>query len=77
MQVDVRKLMLTDYEELKASMIESYKGWDVVWKESQIQKLLSIFPEGQLAIIVDDKVVGCSLSIIVDYKKFGDDHTYK
>ena len=77
MQVDVRSLMLTDYEELKASMIESYKGWDVVWKESQIQKLLSIFPDGQLAIIVDDKVVGCSLSIIVDYKKFGDDHTYK
>lgn len=77
MQVDVRKLMLTDYEELKASMIESYRGWDVVWKESQIQQLLSIFADGQLAIIVDDKVVGCSLSIIVDYKKFGDDHSYK
>jgi predicted amidohydrolase/GNAT superfamily N-acetyltransferase len=77
MQVDVRNLRLTDYEELKSSMIESYKGWDVVWKESQIQKLLSFFPDGQLAIIVDEKVVGCSLSIIVDYQKFGDEHTYK
>ncbi|MCW3073130.1 MAG: carbon-nitrogen hydrolase [Flaviaesturariibacter sp.] len=77
MQVEVRHLMLTDYEELKASMIESYKGWDTVWKESQIQKLVSLFPDGQLAITVDEKVVGCSLSIIVDYKNFGDDHTYQ
>jgi predicted amidohydrolase/GNAT superfamily N-acetyltransferase len=77
MQVDVRNLRLTDYEELKSSMIESYKGWDVVWKESQIQKLLTIFSDGQLAIIVDEKIVGCSLSIIIDYQKFGDDHTYK
>ena len=77
MQIDVRGLQLTDYEELKSSMIESYKGWDVVWRESQIQKLLNIFPAGQLAIIVDEKVVGCSLSIIVDYQNFGTDHTYK
>ena len=77
MQIDVRGLQLTDYEELKSSMIESYKGWDVVWRESQIQKLLNIFPAGQLAIIVDEKVVGCSLSIIVDYQNFVTDHTYK
>lgn len=77
MQIDVRNLKLSDYEELKSSMMESYQGWDAVWKESQIQKLLSIFPDGQLAITVDEKVVGCSLSIVVDYRKFGTDHTYK
>ena len=69
--------MLSDYEDLKNSMIESYKGWETYWKEWQIEKLHTLFPDGQLAITVDNKVVGCSLSIIVDYSQFGDDHTYK
>jgi predicted amidohydrolase len=77
MQVEVRNLMLSDYEDLKQSMLESYKGWDSYWAESQIQKLVSLFPDGQLAITVDGKVVGCSLSIIVCYEKYGNDHTYK
>jgi predicted amidohydrolase len=77
MQIEVRNLMLSDYEDLKSSMIESYKGWETYWKEWQIEKLHTLFPDGQLAITVDNKVVGCSLSIIVDYSQFGDDHTYK
>jgi len=77
MRIEVRNLELTDYEQLKDSMIESYKGWNAYWREDQIQVLVSRFPDGQLAIVVDDKVVGCSLSIIVDYEAFGDVHTYK
>jgi predicted amidohydrolase/ribosomal protein S18 acetylase RimI-like enzyme len=77
-KIELRNLKITDYLELKNSMIEAYKNWsDSYWKESDIQKLLNIFPEGQICIVVDDKVVGSALSIIVDYEKFGDSHTYK
>ncbi|RYD76313.1 MAG: GNAT family N-acetyltransferase [Sphingobacteriales bacterium] len=75
MHVEVRKLLFSDYEELKAGMIETY-GDDIYWREHQIKKLLTIFPDGQIAITVDGKVVGIALSIVVKYADYGDDHTY-
>jgi GNAT superfamily N-acetyltransferase len=42
-----------------------------------INKLINKFPQGQIVIKVDGMVVGCALSIIVDYNRFGDSHTYK
>ena len=75
MHVEVRKLLFSDYEELKTSMQASYSN-NAYWGEHHITKLLSIFPEGQIAITVDGKVVGTALSIIIKYADFGDDHTY-
>lgn len=50
---------------------------DVFWTREQIKKLITIFPEGQVVTVVDDKIVGCALSIIVDYDKVKNaDHTY-
>ncbi|RQO29906.1 carbon-nitrogen hydrolase [Taibaiella sp. KBW10] len=77
MEVIVRKLKIEDYEGLKAAMIEAYDGMGSVWREANIQKLLNLFPEGQLCVEVDGKVAACALSIIVQYKLFGDDHTYE
>jgi len=47
------------------------------WKEHQISKLLNIFPEGQLVVTINDQIVGCALSIVVRYERFGDSHTYR
>lgn len=69
---------MSDYRELKQSMIAAYEGWeDVHWDEQHIERLLNLFPEGQICVLVNDKVVGSALSIIVDYDKFDDDHSYK
>ncbi len=77
-KVEVRNLRLSDYRELKQSMIAAYEGWeDVHWEEKHIDKLLNIFPEGQICVLVNDKVVGSALSIIVDYEKYDDDHSYE
>ncbi len=77
MQVTVRPLRIEDYEDLKVSMIEAYDGMGGVWRKANIQKLLQLFPEGQLCVVVDDRVVACALSLIVEYKLFGDEHTYE
>lgn len=75
--VQVRNLKFEDYQQLKNSMIHAYSGWEnSYWKEEQIKKLLHLFPEGQICVEVNGKVVGSALSIVVDYKKFGDEHTY-
>lgn len=78
MNIETRKLTLDDYHDLKESMEQAYDTMGgSIWSKESIARLLNLFPEGQLCISVDDKVVACSLSIIVDYDQFGDKHTYR
>mgnify|MGYP003582264510 FL=1 len=78
MNIELRKLTIEDYNDLRESMQQAYlDSGNGVWSKAKISDLLRIFPEGQLCISVDGKVVACSLSIIVDYDLFGDTHTYE
>ncbi len=71
-------LKLDDYDEVKEAMIASYTSMpDAYWREHQIKKLIDEFPEGQVVIKVNNQIAGCALSIIVDYDKFHNFHTYK
>lgn len=77
-KVEIRELKIGDYIQLSQSMAEAYKNWHgSVWDEEQIRELISIFPQGQFVVLVNGKVVGTALSIIVNYDEFGDEHTYK
>jgi len=77
-KVELRNLQIEDYKQLKTSMLHSYEELDEpYWREDEIKKLLDVFPDGQLVILVDDKVVGSALSILVNYKKASSNHTYE
>ena len=76
--IDLNFLTMDDYQELKSAMIESYSNMpDSYWKESHIQTLIDKFPDGQVVIKVNNQLAGCALSIIVDYDKYEEHHTYK
>ena len=76
--IEVRSLTIEDYQMLKDSMIKAYASLGgQYWKEEALKRLIQKFPEGQVVITHDGKVVGCALSIIVNYEKFGDNHTYR
>jgi hypothetical protein len=76
--IEIRTLTVEDYLDLKESMVSAYADMaGSYWREPTIQRLIKLFPEGQIAVTVNDKVVGCALAIIVDYEKFGDSHTYE
>lgn len=77
-KVELRNLQLVDYKQLKNSMIESYPEMaNSYWESKDIKKLLAIFPEGQLVILVDGVVVGSALSLILDEKLVDKRHNYK
>ncbi|MBL7473951.1 bifunctional GNAT family N-acetyltransferase/carbon-nitrogen hydrolase family protein [Robertkochia sediminum] len=77
-KIELRNLRIEDYKELKKSMIEAYPEMeDMYWKEHQISKLLEVFPDGQLVVLADDKVVGSALSIRLDEKDISENHTYE
>ena len=75
-QVALRNLQMSDYDQLAKSFRRIYGDSDVFWTHAQIKNLITIFPEGQVVIIADDKIVGCALSIIVDYNMVKGNHTY-
>lgn len=67
-KVTVRGLELRDYEDLLEAMKLAYEEIDVgPWSRPHIAALLKKFPHGQIVVVVNGKVVGCALSLIVDY----------
>ncbi len=75
--IELAFLSLNDYQELKKAMIASYSNMpNSYWKEHHIKALIERFPEGQVVIKVNGQIAGCALSIIVDYDKFDQNHTY-
>lgn len=77
LNVIVRQLAIEDYNDLHEAMLLSYGNIDDdPWRRRQVSNLLDLFPQGQIAVEVNGKVVACALSIIVDYDKYGDAHTY-
>ncbi|SFC84232.1 bifunctional GNAT family N-acetyltransferase/carbon-nitrogen hydrolase family protein [Algibacter pectinivorans] len=75
--IELKYLTVDDYQELKEATLESYAGvLDSYWKKDHIIQLTSMFPEGQVVIKIDGDIAGCALSLIVDYDKIDDNHTY-
>ncbi len=76
--IEVRNLTVADYRSLKEAMAAVYKENDKMrWTESDLRKLIHVFPQGQICVAVNNKVVGCALSLVVRYSRFGDNHTFE
>lgn len=76
--IEIKYLSVDDYLQIREIMIDSYNSLpDSYWTEAQITNLIDKFPKGQIGIKVNGELAGCALSIIVDYQRFADDHTYK
>ncbi|MDF3130267.1 bifunctional GNAT family N-acetyltransferase/carbon-nitrogen hydrolase family protein [Kiritimatiellaeota bacterium B1221] len=75
--VELRRMTLEDYHQLKPAVLKSYGGNEgMCWKDEPLNTLIALFPQGQLCVSIGGNVVACALSLIVDYSKFGDKHTY-
>ncbi len=77
-ELTIEKLSVNDYEQLLETMKAAYADWQgSYWSLSAISNLIEQFPKGQYVMKADGNVIGCALSIIVDYDRFDDEHTYK
>jgi predicted amidohydrolase/GNAT superfamily N-acetyltransferase len=77
-RIRLRHLKLDDFIALRDTMRKAYPDMDsAIWREEHIQKLIALFPDGQLCVTVNSVVVAVALSIRVDYDLYGDEHTYK
>lgn len=75
-QLAVRPLRAEDAADVRRISEALYARINSSWSEDAFLRLLGKFPEGQIGVENDGRIVAFALSIVVDYGKFGDDHTY-
>lgn len=76
-RLSLRNLQLSDYEDIREIMDHVYKDMGGAWTKSEFAAQLSRFPDGQICIEDKGKVVAAALTIVVDYKKVTESHTYE
>lgn len=73
----IRNLRMSDYPDISNIMNKVYSGMGGAWDLDEFRRLLSLFPEGQLCITDKDTVVAAALTLIVDYARHGENHSYE
>ncbi|MCC3157386.1 bifunctional GNAT family N-acetyltransferase/carbon-nitrogen hydrolase family protein [Hymenobacter sp. 15J16-1T3B] len=72
----LRALRRSDYKAVRDIMDQVYSNMEGAWAQDEYNALLKKFPEGQICIEDNGRVVAAALAIIVQYSDFGDRHTY-
>ena len=75
-RLELRHLTKEDYPGVKALQDEVYPSLGGAWSQKKFEAQLNVFPEGQICLEDKGKIIGAAFSLIVDYEKFGDKHTY-
>lgn len=65
-KIRVRPLTMDDFDDLVALQLKCFPGM-MPWQRAQIESQVNIFPEGQIGIECEGKLVASSSSLIVDY----------
>ncbi|MGY6629768.1 MAG: GNAT family N-acetyltransferase [Wenzhouxiangella sp.] len=72
----LRQSRKEDYRDIAEIMERVYPTMDGAWSEAQFESQILRFPEGQLCIEDNGKVVAAAISLIVKYSRWGQDHRY-
>ena len=75
-KLSLRNLTAEDYDNIAILMEHVYDNLGGAWKKEQYLSQISRFQEGQIVIEDNGVMVAAALSMIVDYNRFGDNHTY-
>ena len=76
-RLKLRNLRLSDYEDIRQIMDLVYPTMQGAWTREQFTSQVARFPEGQICIEDNGRVVAAAMSLIVDYSRYGDRHTYE
>lgn len=75
-QLAVRRLCPEDAPEIERISKAVYSSIDASWSQESFLRLLEVFPEGQVGVENDGRIVAFAFSLVIDYEEFGDDHSY-
>ncbi len=73
----LRTITPDDYQQLAELMDAVYPDIGGAWPKATIQALVNAFPDGQIAIEDNGKLIAAALTIRVNYQQYSSPHTYK
>lgn len=73
----LRGLTLKDYDDIKQVMDRVYADMGGAWKLQEFANLIECFPEGQICIEDNGKVVAAALAVLVNAEALETRHTYE
>jgi ribosomal protein S18 acetylase RimI-like enzyme len=76
-KLNLRNLKIADYADVKRIMNDVYSNAGGSWTKEEFKSQLKNFPEGQICIEDNGKLVAAAFTVVVNYSKYGDNHTYK
>ena len=76
-RLKLRNIKHSDFNDIREIMLSTYKTEAMSWTKEEFKNQLNAFPEGQICLEDNGKVVAVAFSIIVDYAKYGDNHSYE
>ncbi|WP_069384531.1 bifunctional GNAT family N-acetyltransferase/carbon-nitrogen hydrolase family protein [Halomonas caseinilytica] len=76
LHLNLRNLTPDDYPQLKTLMDAVYDDLGGAWPEHTMERLIEEFPDGQIGIEDDGRLVGVALTVRVDYDDFSNPHQY-
>jgi GNAT superfamily N-acetyltransferase len=74
-ELDIRKITIEDFESLVELQKKCFPGI-ATWKREHIESQLLHFPDGQICIEFDGKIVASSSSLIVDFGDYDEWHSW-
>lgn len=74
-KIRLRQIQRDDYDALVAMQLRCFPGMKP-WSRAQIDSQIEIFPEGQLCVELEGRIVASSNSLIVDYDRYDDWHDW-
>ncbi len=73
----LRQTRIEDYDDIADIMERVYPGGlDGAWTRAQFESQILRFPDGQICIEDNGRVVAAAISLIVKYSRWGQDHRY-
>ena len=75
-KLKIRNLAIADYDDVSEIMKQAYAHMGGAWSQTEFQRLLNLFPQGQICIEDKGKVVASALTLIIDYANLERNHSY-
>ncbi|MGV3768230.1 MAG: GNAT family N-acetyltransferase [Chitinophagaceae bacterium] len=75
MKIEVRSLMPSDYEAVKELQLACFPGM-LPWSKLQWNSMMEKFPQGQLAVELNGKIVASSSSLLLHFDEYTKDHSW-
>lgn len=74
-RIVVRPIRMDDYDQIAALQLRSFPGMKP-WTRQQLESQLLVFPDGQICIEYEGRVVASSSSLILDFAMYGEWHSW-